>query len=106
MQRVQQQHGPEKLAVVLVSVDPGYFPESDAYLTTAKKILETQKIDWPSLFMPGGWNDAVHTFNVSGYGMIVVDAEGIVRGVNLRGHHLDKLVAKLLKEKKTNSRNR
>ncbi len=93
VQRVQKQHGPEKLAVVLLSVDPQYFNQSDEYLVKAKKIFESKEINWPSAFMPGGWNDAIRTFNRSGYGNIVVDAEGIVQGVNLHGKQLERVVA-------------
>jgi hypothetical protein len=90
---VQQRQGREKLAVVLLSVDPGYFGDDKRYLDQARKILEKRKIDWPSVFLPGGWSDAGRVFNLSGYGLVLVDARGIVRGVNLRGDDLEKAVA-------------
>ncbi len=99
---MQQQHGREKLAIVLLSVDPGYFGESDEYVAMANKFFESKKIDWPSVFMSGGWNDAVRTFNVSGYGNIVVDAKGIVQGVNVHGKELEKLVEEMVEDKNTN----
>jgi hypothetical protein len=63
------------------------------YVDQARKILEKHKIDWPSVFLPGGWSDAGRVFNLSGYGLVLVDARGIVRGVNLRGDDLEKAVA-------------
>jgi len=39
--------------------------------------------DWPSVVLPGGFDDALH-FGDFGYGKIVVDAKGIVRAKNPR----------------------
>jgi hypothetical protein len=93
---VQQRHGRDKLGVVLLSVDPEYFGNDQRYLDQARKILEKQKIDWPNVFLPGGWSDATRVFNLSGYVLVLVDAQGIVRGVNLRGDDLEKAVAQAL----------
>ena len=93
---MQQRHGRDKLAVVLLSVDPEYFGHDPRYIAQAGKILEKHKIAWPSVFLPGGWSDAGRVFNLSGYGLVLVDAQGIVRGVNLRGDDLEKAVARAL----------
>jgi hypothetical protein len=93
---VQQRHGRDKLAVVLLSVDPESFGHDQRYVDQARKILEQRQIDWPSVFLPGGWSDAGRIFNLSGYGLVLVDARGIVRGVNLRGDDLEKAVAQAL----------
>ena len=98
---MQQRHGADKFAVVLLSVDPEYFGKDDGYITQAKKLFEKHKIDWPNAFLPGGWADVMHTFNLSGYGNIVVDAKGIVRGVNVHGEALESLVRSLTGEKET-----
>ncbi len=90
----------EKLAVLLVSVDPEYFEASDAYLARAKKILQKHKIDWPTVFLPGGWNDVMHLFNLSLYSNIVVDGKGIVRGVHVHGKELEGLVGSLKEDGK------
>jgi len=45
---------------------------------------------------PKGLDDVVQTFNVSGYGNIIVDAKGIVRGVNVHGKQLERLVEEIL----------
>jgi hypothetical protein len=82
--------------VVLLSVDPGYFGKNTRYLSDARRILQKQKLDWPCAFLPGGWSDTGRVFNLSGYGLVLVDAQGIVRGVNLRGDDLEKAVAQAL----------
>jgi hypothetical protein len=77
---------------VLVDVDSEFYEKTDEYLPSAKKILEQQKLDWPNVLATKGFDDTVQAFNFSGYGNIVVDAKGIVRGVNLHGEKLQKAV--------------
>jgi hypothetical protein len=45
-----------------------------------------------------GWDDAQRTFNLSGYGKLLVDRKGIVRGVNLHGAELERLVRQVVAE--------
>ena len=61
----------------------------------AKKIFDKQMLDWPNVFLPNGWNDAMRSFNISGYGNIVVDKQGIVRGVHVHGAQLERLAREL-----------
>jgi hypothetical protein len=82
--------------VVLVDVDPGYFQKPEQYLPQAKKIIERHKLDWPNVIVPGGFNETVRVFNLSGYGNVVVDPQGIVRGVNVHGGQLEQLVEKIV----------
>lgn len=82
--------------MVLIDVDPEYYKKAEEYLPKAKKILDKQKLDWPNTLAPKGFNDVVRTFNLSGYGNIIVDARGIVRGVNEHGKDLEKLVEQML----------
>ena len=96
---MQQRVGADKLAVVLIDVDPGYFKTPEEYLPRVKKVLERHKLDWPNAIAPNGFNDTVRAFNVSGYGNIVVDARGIVRGVNLHGPELERLIDTLMEAK-------
>jgi hypothetical protein len=96
---VQQRQGRDKLEVVLLSVDPGYFGKDKSYVDNDSKILKRQEVDWPSAFLPGGWSDTQRVFNLSGYGLVLVDANGIVRGVNLRGGELESAVAATLATK-------
>lgn len=88
--------GADRLAVVLIDVDPAYFESPDQYLPKAKQVLERRNVDWPNAIARNGFNDTMRTFNVSGYGNIVVDARGIVRGVNLYGSELDRMVDQIL----------
>jgi hypothetical protein len=85
--------------VVLVDVDPGYFQEPEQYLPQAKKVLERKKLVWPNVIVPNGFNDTVRTFNLSGYGNIVVDAKQNVRGVNLHGKELERLIEMIVEAK-------
>jgi hypothetical protein len=96
---VQKRYGADKLAVALLDVDPEYFDKPDQYLPQAKKILEKHRLSWPNALAGNGFNDMVRTFNLSGYGNIVVDRKGIVRGVNVHGAELERLVQRIMKEK-------
>jgi hypothetical protein len=98
---VQQRWGPDKLTVALIDVDPGYFAKPEQYQPQARKILARLKVDWPNAIAARGFTDAVHAFNLSGYGNIIVDARGIVRGVNLHGNQLERLIQTLVEEKIT-----
>jgi len=84
---------------VLVDVDGAYYSKPDDYVPQSKKILGRHKLDWPNVIAPNGFNDTVRTFNLSGYNNVLVDAQGIVRGVNLHGQALDEAVDKILQEK-------
>jgi hypothetical protein len=97
---VQQRFGADKLAVVLIDVDPGYFQKPEEYLPKAKKMLEKLKLDWPNAIAPKGFNDTVHAFNRSGYGNIIVDGKRIVRGVNRHGNELERLIEEIMDGKK------
>ena len=97
---MQQRVGVDKLAVVLIDVDPEYTPKPEAFLPEAKKILEKRKLTWPNVLAPKGFNDTMRAFNVSGYGNIVIDADGLVRGVNLHGDALEQLIAEITHTKK------
>jgi hypothetical protein len=85
--------------VVLIDVDPGYFKKPEQYLPQAKKVLEKHKLDWPNVIAENGFGDTIHSFNLSGYGNIVVDAKGIVKGVNVHGKELDKMVNAIVEVK-------
>ena len=98
---MQERVGADKLAVVLIDVDPGYFKTPEQYLPKAKKVLERHKLDWPNAIARNGFHDTVRTFNVSGYGNIVVDAGGVVVGVNLHGKDLERAIDKMLAAQET-----
>jgi len=77
-------------------VDAGYSSSDTGYTTRAKQIFKSHRITWPNTFLPGGWNDAVRIFNVGGYGKVVLDGTGIVRGVNVHGAELEPLIKQIL----------
>jgi hypothetical protein len=85
--------------VLLLSVDPEYFPNNDSYKAKAKEIYATKKVDWPNVFLAKGWADAVRLFNAPGYGNILVDSKGIVRAVNVHGEDLEKWVRQVVSAK-------
>ena len=97
---MQQRFGADKLSVVLIDVDPGIFEEQQKYLPRAKKIMDGLKLDWPNTMAPRGFHDVVHAFNLSGYENILVDVKGIVRGVNVHGEELERLVEEIMGAKK------
>ena len=86
--------------MVLIDVDPGYFSKPEQYLPRAKKILARHKLDWPNAIAPNGFKDTAHAFNLSTYGNVIVDAKGIVRGVNLHGEDLERLLEEIVEVKK------
>lgn len=53
------------------------------------------KIDWPNVWAEKGWATTIERFNQDGYGLMLVDAEGIVRGVNLRKPRAEQLLHEL-----------
>lgn len=77
--------------MVLIDVDPAY-SQPEEFLPQAKAILDRHKLTWPNTIAPKGFNDIVHAFNLSGYGTVVVDAKGVVRGVNLHDKDLEQLL--------------
>jgi hypothetical protein len=97
---VQKRLGAEKLAVVLIDVDPGYFTKPEEHLPKAQKVLARLKLDWPNVLAPKGFQDTMQAFNLSGYGNVVVDAKGMVRGVDLRDRDLERLLEEVVEGKK------
>ena len=89
--------GPDKLAVLLLSVDPEYFQsKAEKYAPLAEKIYQRMKLDWPNVWVPGGWGEMMRVLNATGYGKILVDAHGVVRGLNLHGKELEQRVREVV----------
>ena len=86
--------------MVLIDVDPGFFANPEEHLHRARKLLVRLKLDWPNAIVPNGFKDMMRSFNHSGYGNIIVDAKGIVRGVNLHGQDLERLLEEIVEGKK------
>lgn len=66
-------------------MDPEYFGKKEQYEPQAKKLFTKLDITWPNVWVAGGWGEMNRTFNADGYGKILVDGKGIVRGINLHG---------------------
>jgi hypothetical protein len=92
--RVQKQIGADSLDVLLVSVDRDYGELEARTRKRAREIFTKQKLTWPNVCLPGGWDECAKTFNLRGYGLSLVDAKGIVRGIGVR----PKEIKRLLKE--------
>jgi hypothetical protein len=89
---VQKEVGADKLAVLLLSVDPEYFDKKkDEYEPRARQLFTKVGIDWPNVWVAGGWAEMNRTFNADGYGPTLVDGRGIVRGVGLGGDEFTRL---------------
>jgi hypothetical protein len=86
--------------VVLIDVDPGFFSRPEEYLPRTGKILARHKLDWPNAIAPKGLQDTIRAFNLSAYGNVIVDAKGIVRGVNLHDKDLERLLEEVVEGKK------
>ena len=86
--------------MVLIDVDPGFFANPEEHLHRARKLLVRLKLDWPNAIVPKGFKDTMDSFNLSGYGNIIVDAKGIVRGMNLRDKDLERLLEEIVEGKK------
>ncbi len=79
--------------MLLLSVDPEYFGKEKArYEPQAQRLFKRLGIDWPNVWVAGGWGELNRTFNADGYGLTLVDDRGIVRGIDLGADELAKRV--------------
>jgi hypothetical protein len=85
---------------VLVSIGRSYSTDLRRDKRKSAAIFAKQKITWPSVYDPLGWAGVQRRFNADGYGLILVDAQGIVRGVDLSKRDLKSLLEKTLGKKK------
>ena len=90
---MQEKYSPEKLKVVLLSVDDS----KEFYDSRAPKLFaQYGGGDWPSIIVPGGFNAVSSAFGGFGYGKVIVDEEGIVRSIN--DYHFENVLEKLFQE--------
>ena len=90
---MQKQYSPDKLSVVLMSTDQS----KDFYDSKAPGLFKKHGgSEWPSIILNGGFSGALK-FGDFGYGVVIVDAEGIVRSI--APHDLEKAVEKVFKER-------
>ena len=81
---------------MLLSVDATYMIDKNSYASSSANIFQRNKVNWPSVYLAEGWNDAARAFNLNGYGLVLVDAQGIVRRINPRGNEIESAVGKVL----------
>lgn len=84
--------------MLLVSVDASYSGFGKSLAATdrqARRIFTKNKVDWPNVYPPRGWKDVMATFNLGGYGLTLVDADGIVRAIDVHERDLRPLLRKL-----------
>jgi hypothetical protein len=77
-------------------VDPEYFGKKEQYEPQAKKLFTKLDLSWSNVWVGGGWGEMNRTFNADGYGKILVDSKGIVRGINLHGDELARRVREII----------
>ncbi len=82
--RVQKELGAESLDVLLLSVDRAYGNLEGKTRRRATEIFTKLKLSWPNVWLAGGWDECIKTFNLRGYGLTLVDAKGIVRGIHVQ----------------------
>ena len=80
-------------------MDPEYHDKKEQYEPQAKKLFKKLDLTWPNVWVGGGWGEMNRTFNADGYGTILVDAQGIVRGINLHGDELARRVREITGDK-------
>ena len=73
---------------------------SDETLVEAQKAVRDNHLNWPSFFDGGSTSGPIATaWGVRGWPTVyVLDAEGVIRGKNLRGAQLEAKVRELLSE--------
>ena len=90
---LQEKYGKDKLAVLLLSVDKEYTFGEKEPVNEDNEVLKKQGVDWPNVMLPKGFNDTQRLFNVDGYGSMLIDPGGIVRGVDIRAEEVEQLIA-------------
>ena len=80
-------------------MDPEYHDKKEQYEPQAKRLFKKLDLTWPNVWVGGGWGEMNRTFNADGYGTILVDDKGIVRGINLHGEELVRRVREITETK-------
>jgi len=72
---------------------------SDESREKLKAAMKENQLTWPSFFDGGGTDGPIATrWGVTGWPTVyVIDAEGVIRAVNVRGEALDEALEKLLR---------
>jgi peroxiredoxin len=89
---LQQELGEDKLQVLLLSVDISWgFADAETRNTAT---LQRLGIPFPNVLVPGGWNELITTFNIHGYGLILINPDGKAVSANL-GHNKEEIYREL-----------
>jgi len=92
---IQKKYGQDKLQVLLLSVDSGYGINPQRAMESDLKTMTKQGVqDWPNVVLPNGMKDTERMFNLDGYGLTLVDPNGIVRGIHIYGDDVTELLEK------------
>jgi len=92
VKEIQKKVGKDKLAVLMLSVDLGWGSQKDEAARDDKKILDQQHVDWPNVLLPNGFDDSQRFFNLDGYGLTLVGADGKVKAIDIRAESLENLL--------------
>lgn len=93
---IQLKKGKDKVQVLLLSVDLGYgMDAAKAGESDQKKMTAEGVGDWPNVLLPNGFKDTQRLFNLDGYGLTLIDPEGIVRGVDIGDEEARELLSKI-----------
>lgn len=98
MQGVQRQWGERLLPVILVDIDRAYGTPDAEFLPKAARILAEHGRTWPNTVADAGWETTKRRLNLDGYTKVLVDAAGIVRGVDFHADEFERAVATVMQE--------
>lgn len=96
MKGIQEREGKDKLQVLLLSVDAGYGIGVKEAAEKDANVLKKHGVgDWPNVIVPNGFKDTIRQFNLDGYGLTLIDPEGIVRGIDIREDSVMRLLVEI-----------
>jgi hypothetical protein len=84
----------KRFGVLMLSADAGYYGDKPEVHQKVRKMLSGYGSGWQSVVVPDGWEGINRTFGQGGYTLTLVDAQGIVRAVDVRGEGLDAVVSR------------
>lgn len=91
VKRIQETYGKDKLAVLLLSIDQKYSFGRDP-ADEDRQALKEVDVDWDNVLVPGGFDTLLAKYNLDGYGLTLIDPDGIVRGADIRAQSIEPLL--------------